>query len=360
MLYLGIDQHRKQLTINLRQEDGAIIQRRQVGTRWADVRAFFAQLQQQAHEHGGWLVILEVCGFNDWLLEMLHEYGARDIVLLHPDSRQRRKTDRRDANKLGELLWINRQRLLTGQPVQGLRRVVIPSAADQLDRRLTTLRWRLGREQTRVLNRIRHLLLRHNLDQHCPTKGLKTLKAWRWLKELSLDELDRLELDHLLERWPLLQTQLTALEAKLKQRQAANPNAVLLASLPGGGAFTSLALACRVGAVERLPRPVSLPNYWGLTPACRNSGAATQRLGSITKEGSALARYLLGQMVIKVLKEDDRLRQWYKGIRRRRGSKIARVAVMRRLATVIWHMLKKRQPYRAGGVKPAAAADMGA
>ena len=40
-----------------------------------------------------------------------------------------------------------------------------------------------------------------------------------------------------------------------------------------------------------------------------------------------------------MLRKDARLREWYKRIRRRRGSTIARVAVMRKLATIIWHML---------------------
>jgi hypothetical protein len=41
MLYLAIDQHRKQLTVNLRDEAGQILLRRQVSTRWEPVRAFF-------------------------------------------------------------------------------------------------------------------------------------------------------------------------------------------------------------------------------------------------------------------------------------------------------------------------------
>jgi hypothetical protein len=32
MLYLGIDQHRKQLTVSLRDEGGTVIERRQVST----------------------------------------------------------------------------------------------------------------------------------------------------------------------------------------------------------------------------------------------------------------------------------------------------------------------------------------
>ena len=57
MLYLGIDQHGKQLTVNLRDE-----------------------------------------------------FGCADVVLVQPASRSRKKTDRRDAAKLSELSWINRQR----------------------------------------------------------------------------------------------------------------------------------------------------------------------------------------------------------------------------------------------------------
>src|SRR5580658_8864408 len=144
MLYLAIDQHRKQLTVNLRGEDGEVSERRQVSTRWKDVRAFFEWLRTQAEAAGGFIVIVEVCGFNDWLLQLLKEYGAHDIVLLHPEKPSKRKTDRRDANRLGELLWVNRHRLLAGQTVKGMRRVWLASPADQADRRLTSLRWRIA------------------------------------------------------------------------------------------------------------------------------------------------------------------------------------------------------------------------
>ena len=86
-----------------------------------------------------------------------------------------------------------------------------------------------------------------------------------------------------------------------------------------------------------------------LTPRCRNSGETTDRLGSITKQGSRLARFILGQLVLHLLKQDAWMRQWYQGIKRRRGAKIARVAVMRRLTTIIWHVLTHERPYEKGG-----------
>ena len=41
MLYLGIDQHKSHITVNLRPEDGSVILMRQVSTRWEKIRAFF-------------------------------------------------------------------------------------------------------------------------------------------------------------------------------------------------------------------------------------------------------------------------------------------------------------------------------
>ncbi len=269
MLYLGIDQHRKQITVNLRNEEG------------------------------GFVAILEVCGFNDWLLEMLDEYDCQQTVLVQSEKRSKKKTDRRDASALSEVLWVNR--------------------------------------------------LRHNLHQECPTKGLQTKAARKWLAQLSLDMVDRQEMKHLLAQWDLWDEQRAEVEEMIKVRQQQNDTAMLIATVPGGGAFSSLTLASRIGDIKRFATPASLANYWGLVPGCRNSGEATDRLGSITKEGSAIARFILGQMVLHVLRKDPAMRAWYARIKKRRGAKIARVAVMRRLATIIWRMVRDQQPYVTGG-----------
>jgi transposase len=67
-----------------------------------------------------------------------------------------------------------------------------------------------------------------------------------------------------------------------------------------------------IGDIDRLKRPDSLADYFGLTPGCRNSGEATQRLGSTTKQGSKIVRYWLGQAVVKVLRFDGVMRAWFK------------------------------------------------
>jgi hypothetical protein len=60
-----------------------------------------------------------VCGFNDWRLAMLAEYGCRETVLIQVESRSNRKTDHRDAHALAELLWINRERRATANACPG-------------------------------------------------------------------------------------------------------------------------------------------------------------------------------------------------------------------------------------------------
>ena len=119
MLYLGIDLHRKQLTVNVRNEEGDVVSRRQVSTQWKKVRKFFEQVRDCAASEGGFVAILEVCGFHDWLVKMLQEYGCREIVMIQPEKRARQKTDRRDANSLCELLWVNRERLIP-LPMRGV------------------------------------------------------------------------------------------------------------------------------------------------------------------------------------------------------------------------------------------------
>ena len=347
MLYLGIDQHARQITISLRNENGDVLQARQVSTQPERINTFFQRLTRERLRDGeSFVAVLEVCGFNDWLIHMLQNYRCHKVILIQPDDRKKRKTDRRDAAALSELLWVNHGRLLQGKPVRGLRQVEIASSTDQENRRLTTLRKETGGARTRIINKIKQILRRHNLQWEMPTKTFPTVAAIAWLKGLVLPEIDRMEMNHLLADLEQVEKRLKELEQVIARRSAASKEVAILSSMPGvGGGFTAISLACRVGRIERFPRAHSLANYWGLTPGCRNSGEDNQRLGRITKAGSSTARWLLAQLVHKVLRRDGRLREWFKRIKRRRGSTIARVAVMRKLATIIWHMLSKRKTY---------------
>jgi transposase len=347
MIYVGVDLHSQQMTVSVRNEGGDVVLRRQVSTRPAKVEEFLAQLHRI---EGQYVVILEVCGFHDWLVKRLRQDPhCKDVVLIQPEESSKRKTDRRDANRLRELLWINRKRLLAGERVNGLRRVYEPTDDERQDRQITSVRQRLGRQRTRTINQIRVILRRNNLEWERPTKGFQTKKVKGWLKTLPLDETDRLEMDQLLQQWEMWDRQIEQAEERIEERFQKNPMAKTLATIVGVSCYMALAIASRIGKIDRFIHARSLANFIGIVPGSRSSGKK-ERIGSITKQGSQIVRFLLGQLVTHVLRKDARLRAWYRGIKKRRGAKIARVAVMRRLTGIMWRMLAKHEAYHYEGV----------
>ena len=137
MLYVGIDQHRKQLTVSIRDESGNIVLRRQVSTEWKKVRAFFDEVRELATAHDGYLAVVEICGFNHWLLKLLPEHGCHDAIVVQPGEQSTHKTDRRDANGLSEVLWIASRKVCrcrgcaaSRSPMMSMRPTVVSPACD--------------------------------------------------------------------------------------------------------------------------------------------------------------------------------------------------------------------------------------
>jgi transposase len=175
----------------------------------------------------------------------------------------------------------------------------------------------------------------------------------RWLAELTLPEIERMELDMLLAQYSLYAPQIDRTEAAIHERARRVERVPLLRTVGRMGDYTALAISSHIGPIERFRRPKSLTNFYGITPGSRSSGEK-ERLGHITKAGHPLVRFLLGQQVLHALRNDPGLRRWYQRIKRRRGAKIARVAVMRRLCEATWHVLSKKEPYRpVGSNRPA-------
>ena len=227
MLYLGIDQHAKQLTVSLRNEAGDVILKRQVSTEPKRCLEFFVKLQERSgHDElsghaatsPGYIAIVEVCGFNDWLLELLPKYGCVQSILIQPTKKPKVKTDRRDAHALSELLWVNQHRLRAGQPVRGIRQVVLPSKIDAENQRLTLLRKDAGKMRTRATNRIKHILRRFNLQWQMPTKTFPTQAALKWLQTVKLPPAARSEMDWHLEEHHRWSKRMAELESQIVSR----------------------------------------------------------------------------------------------------------------------------------------------
>jgi transposase len=121
-----------------------------------------------------------------------------------------------------------------------------------------------------------------------------------------------------------------------------------LLTIPGIGRVSANIIVSEIGDFDRFKKPQHLTSFAGLVPRERSSGSK-QKLGSITHAGSPYLRYVLieSAMRIRDTKETQSLYSFYKNIKNRSGSMKARIALARKLLTIIWFMMKNRQNYVA-------------
>ena len=79
----------------------------------------------------------------------------------------------------------------------------------------------------------------------------------------------------------------------------------------------ALAFVLTVGPVERFPNSRKLVSYWGLNPR-ENSSGGRQRLGSISKQGNTMMRWLLVEAAQTAARLDPQLRRIYQRLKKQR------------------------------------------
>ena len=119
-------------------------------------------------------------------------------------------------------------------------------------------------------------------------------------------------------------------------------------SVPNVGPVTAAAFVAAIDDVQRFRRAHEVEAYLGLVPRELSSGEM-QRRGRITKAGSSRVRWLLIQAAVSMLRLHDArtadLRDWATRIAVRRGKGIAVVALARRLAGILFALLRDGTVY---------------
>src|ERR1700676_2639125 len=81
------------------------------------------------------------------------------------------------------------------------------------------------------------------------------------------------------------------------------------------------------------------------TKVCQPVGGSRRRLGHITKQGNALLRFLLVEAAQVTARSLPEWRSKYVHLTMRRGRKIAKVAMARKLAVRLYWMMRKEWDY---------------
>jgi hypothetical protein len=124
----------------------------------------------------------------------------------------------------------------------------------------------------------------------------------------------------------------------------------VLCQIPGIGRYTAMLIIAEVGEVTRFPTARHLCAWAGLAPTVRSSDGKA-RLGHISHQGSPALRWALTEAAQKIPTGGGPLRAMFERIAKRRGRKIAKVALARQILTLCYYGLRdgeirclKRQP----------------
>jgi transposase len=332
MEYVGIDLHKVHSQICILTSDGEVIEQR-IQTSRERFSALFGGRERSQ-------VLLESSTESEWVARHLESLGHEVIVAdpnflpMYMTRSKKTKTDRRDARALADAC-----RLKAYRPAHRV-------SEEQRRRRVQlTLRDALVRTRTRYISILRAMARGEGLRVE---SGSSAAFAKRLARLTLPSELAPL-LEPLLQALASINEQIERIEKEIAARSAADERVQRLQTVPGVGPIVSTAFLAAVDDAKRFAGPHQLEAYLGLVPREHSSGEK-QRKGSITKTGPSRMRRLLVQSswVILLSRRADAapLRQWAERIAQRRGKRVAVVALGRKLAGILFALLRDGSVYR--------------
>jgi transposase len=273
---------------------------------------------------------MEASGHSRWFERLLRDLQCElwigDAAEIRTKRVRKQKTDRKDAELLLRLMMEDR-----------FPRIWVPDAANRDLRQLLWHRHRLVQMRTRVMNQLHVVALNEGLRRKkalwrpAGRQQLESLALAFWASRRRQDLLDLLD-----QLTPKIQQLTQALEAEVEKR----PVTRRLMTHPGVGPLTALAFELVIGTPERFACGKQIASYVGLVPSEESSGDR-RRLGHISKQGNVLLRFLLVEAAQVTVRTQAQWRSKFFHLAMRRGRKIAKVAMARKLAVHLYWMWRQ-------------------
>jgi transposase len=277
---------------------------------------------------------MEASGHARWferlLGELQFELWMGDAAEIRTKRVRKQKTDRQDAQLLLRLLLEDR-----------FPRIWVPSWENRDLRQLLWHRHRLVQMRTRIMNQLHVVALNEGVRRKkalwrpAGRAELESLVLARWASQRRQDLLEFLD-----QLTPKIQELTRALEQEVEKR----PVTQQLMKHPGVGPLTAMAFELVIGTPERFDCGKQIASYVGLVPSEESSGDR-RRLGHISKQGNSLLRFLLVEAAQVTVRSDPEWRSRFFHLAMRRGRKIAKVAMARKLAVRLYWMWRKGWDY---------------
>lgn len=338
MLYVGVDLHRKRSVVAALDEDGDLVLSRRIESRPEEFQRVFRELDGAPLS-----VAFEATYGWSWFADLLADAGV-EAHMAHPLATKaiaagRVKNDSVDARTLAHLL---RTHLLP----EGW---IAPSEVrDQ--RRLVRSRVALVRISSRLRCQIHALLAEQCV--HPPVERLFGPAGRQYLANLALPAVTRNRIDAALRLIDAAAAEVAKADREIRAAFAGEARIARLLPIPGIGFTSAAVVLAEVGELGRFRCAEELCSWAGLTPTERSSDEHTRR-GHISKQGSRWLRWVMVEAATSAARNPN-LRPFFERIEHRRGKKIARVALARRLLTLCFYALRDNDGCRAFPVRARA------
>ena len=330
MVIIGCDYHPSfQQIAFVDTETGELGERRLVHREEAE--QFYGKLREQSVAVR---VGMEASGHARWferlLRELQFELWIGNAAEIRTKRVRKQKTDRQDAQLLLRLMMEDR-----------FPRIWVPDSENRDLRQLLWHRHRLVQMRTRVMNQLHVVALNEGLRRKkalwrpAGRKELESFVLAPWASRRRQDLLDVLD-----QLTPKIQSLSHVLEEEVEKR----PVTRRLMTHPGVGPLTALAFELVIGTPDRFHCGKQIASCVGLVPTEESSGDR-RRLGHISKQGNVLLRFLLVEAAQVTVRSQAQWRSTFFHLAMRRGRKIAKVAMARKLAVHLYWMWRQGSDY---------------
>ena len=321
---VGIDLHKSRSHIAVVDEQGRKILSRRIEN---DPATFLELLEEVDGESK---IAVEATYGWEWLADVLGEAGF-ELHLAHPlrtkaIASARVKTDSVDALTLAHLLRTDLlpEAYIAPRELRDLR--------DLLRHRVA-----LTHMRSALKNRVHALIARQGIrHRHTDLFGKAGLV---FLSELELREPPQRRLDSLLALICDFDREIAATTREIDRRAKHDDRVGVLCQIRGVGPYTAMLVIAEIGDITRFAKARKLCAWAGLTPTIRSSDGKA-RLGHITRQGSRPLRWALVEAAQHNVRGSGPLREDFERISKRRGRKIAKVAVARKILTLCYYGLR--------------------
>jgi transposase len=264
------------------------------------------------------------------LAELGHTVWLGNPTEIRRKAPRRQKSDRRDADLMLDLM-------LKGD----FPRLHTFSEESRMVLRQLRYRHKLVKVRTIAKNSLHAI----GINAGLPLKRrLLTKKGLQQLQALPLSPVLEQQRDEWLQLVAILDQRIAAVEQSLQGLADEDPAVVLLQTHPGIGLLTALALRHTLMPVSRFSTTRKVTAYVGLD-CMEDQSADRRRMGSISKSGSRLLRFLLNEAGQTACRVDPELKRFYQRLLHRRDKSKAKVAVARKLLVRSFIMLRDQIDY---------------